>query len=99
MKTNLIYMYLYYVKQLLCFLLQDEYHTTTKNYEGQLSMMSEHLAGLNEKLTQQKDEIDELRVQATSKVINVEIDELRVQATSKVINVEIDEVKEGYLTE
>jgi hypothetical protein len=35
-------------------------------------------------------EIDELRVQATSKVINVKIDELRVQATSKVINVEIN---------
>lgn len=31
-------------------------------------MMSEHLAGLNEKLTQQKDEIDELRAQASSKV-------------------------------
>ncbi|OPL32802.1 hypothetical protein AM593_03471, partial [Mytilus galloprovincialis] len=47
--------------------LKDEYQTTTKSYEGQLSMMSEHLAGLNEKLTQQKDEIDELRAQASSK--------------------------------
>jgi len=27
-------------------------------------MMSDHLAGMNEKLTQQKDEIDELRSQA-----------------------------------
>ncbi|XP_052106743.1 protein phosphatase 1 regulatory subunit 21-like [Mytilus californianus] len=47
--------------------LKDEYQTTTKSYEGQLSMMSEHLAGLNEKLTQQKDEIDELRTQVSSK--------------------------------
>lgn len=55
-------------------LFQDELQTTTKSYEGQLSMMSEHLAGMNEKLTQQKDEIDDLRSQlsvakvATSKV-------------------------------
>lgn len=53
---------------------QDELQTTTKSYEGQLSMMSEHLAGMNEKLTQQKDEIDDLRSQlsvakvSTSKV-------------------------------
>ncbi|XP_034324511.2 protein phosphatase 1 regulatory subunit 21 isoform X1 [Magallana gigas] len=43
--------------------LKDELQTTTKSYEGQLSMMSEHLAGMNEKLTQQKDEIDDLRSQ------------------------------------
>lgn len=55
-------------------LFQDELQTTTKSYEGQLSMMSEHLAGMNEKLTQQKDEIDDLRSQlsvakvSTSKV-------------------------------
>lgn len=41
--------------------LKDELDTTTKSYEGQLSMMSEHLAGMNEKLAQQKDEIDELK--------------------------------------
>ena len=40
--------------------------TTTKSYEGQLSMMSEHLAGMNEKLAQQKDEIDELKTQLSS---------------------------------
>ncbi|XP_069115065.1 protein phosphatase 1 regulatory subunit 21-like [Argopecten irradians] len=43
--------------------LRDELQTTTKSYEGQLSMMSEHLASMNEKLAQQKDEIDELRTQ------------------------------------
>lgn len=40
--------------------LQDELQTTSKSYEGQLSMMSEHLASMNEKLAKQKDEIDEL---------------------------------------
>jgi len=29
-------------------------------------MMSDHLAGMNEKLTQQKDEIDELKSQAAT---------------------------------
>lgn len=43
--------------------LKDELTTTTRSYEGQLSMMSEHLASMNEKLTTQKDEIDELTMQ------------------------------------
>lgn len=43
--------------------MQDELQTTTKSYEGQLSMMSEHLASMNEKLTTQKDEIDALKYQ------------------------------------
>ncbi|WAR29240.1 PPR21-like protein [Mya arenaria] len=43
--------------------LKDELSTTSKNYESQLSMMSDHLAGMNEKLTQQKDEIDDLKTQ------------------------------------
>ena len=42
---------------------QDELQTTTRSYEGQLSMMSEHLAAMNERLTQQKDEIDILKYQ------------------------------------
>ncbi|XP_005100961.1 protein phosphatase 1 regulatory subunit 21 [Aplysia californica] len=46
---------------------KDELQTTTRSYEGQLSMMSEHLAGMNEKLAQQKDEIDELKQQLTQK--------------------------------
>ncbi|XP_046575666.1 protein phosphatase 1 regulatory subunit 21-like [Haliotis rubra] len=43
--------------------LKDELQTTSRSYEGQLSMMSDHLAGMNEKLTHQKDEIDELKIQ------------------------------------
>ncbi|KAK3082538.1 hypothetical protein FSP39_008209 [Pinctada imbricata] len=46
--------------------LKDELQTTTKSYEGQLSMMSDHLAGMNEKLAQQKDEIDDLKTQLSS---------------------------------
>uniref|UniRef100_A0A2R5L7F5 Protein phosphatase 1 regulatory subunit 21 n=1 Tax=Ornithodoros turicata TaxID=34597 RepID=A0A2R5L7F5_9ACAR len=41
--------------------LKEESGVTTRNYEDQLSSMSEHLASMNEKLTQQKDEIDALR--------------------------------------
>ena len=48
--------------------LQDELQTTTRSYEGQLSMMSEHLAGMNEKLTTQKEEIDMLKYQLNNKV-------------------------------
>ncbi|XP_055880322.1 protein phosphatase 1 regulatory subunit 21-like [Biomphalaria glabrata] len=47
--------------------LKDELQTTTRSYEGQLSMMSEHLAGMNEKLAQQKDEIDDLKQQLSQK--------------------------------
>jgi len=42
---------------------KDELQTTARSYEGQLSMMSEHLAAMNERLTQQKDEIDILKYQ------------------------------------
>jgi protein phosphatase 1 regulatory subunit 21 len=47
--------------------LQEELTTTTTNYESQLSMMSEHLANMNEKLTVQKDEIDQLKYQLKNK--------------------------------
>lgn len=47
--------------------LQEELQTTTQNYESQLSMMSEHLANMNEKLTVQKDKIDELTYQLSNK--------------------------------
>ncbi|GFN85612.1 protein phosphatase 1 regulatory subunit 21-like [Plakobranchus ocellatus] len=53
--------------------LKDELQTTSRSYEGQLSMMSEHLAGMNEKLASQKDEIDELKQQLS----------LRTSASSK----------------
>jgi len=42
---------------------KDELQTTARSYDGQLSMMSEHLAAMNERLTQQKDEIDILKYQ------------------------------------
>ena len=47
--------------------------TTTRSYEGQLSMMSEHLAGMNEKLTTQKDEIELLKYQLN----NTKVDDSR----------------------
>ncbi|XP_049863746.1 protein phosphatase 1 regulatory subunit 21 [Schistocerca gregaria] len=43
--------------------LQEELHTTTRNYEMQLSIMSEHLANMNECLAVQRDEIDQLKFQ------------------------------------
>lgn len=65
-----LYCHKYFWPNKYC-VLQDEYQTTTKSYEGQLSMMSDHLAGMNEKITKQKDEIDELKSQAaSSKVTN-----------------------------
>nr|XP_050036412.1 protein phosphatase 1 regulatory subunit 21-like isoform X4 [Dermacentor andersoni] len=46
--------------------LRDEMRSTVRSYEDQLSTMSEHLASMNEKLTQQKDEIDALRHSSSS---------------------------------
>ena len=48
--------------------LQEDLQTTTQNYETQLSIMSEHLANMNDKLTIQRDEIDQLKYQMTNKV-------------------------------
>ncbi|EDO42479.1 predicted protein [Nematostella vectensis] len=47
--------------------IQDELEVTKRNYETQLSMMSEHLCGMNEKLTTQQDEIEALKGRATKK--------------------------------
>ncbi|XP_076443048.1 protein phosphatase 1 regulatory subunit 21-like [Babylonia areolata] len=47
--------------------LQDELHTTAQSYEQQLSMLSDHLSGMNDRLAQQKDEIDDLRAQQDQK--------------------------------
>ncbi|PNF18775.1 Protein phosphatase 1 regulatory subunit 21 [Cryptotermes secundus] len=47
--------------------LQEDLQTTTHNYETQLSIMSEHLANMNDKLTVQWDEIDQLKYQMTNK--------------------------------
>jgi protein phosphatase 1 regulatory subunit 21 len=48
--------------------LQEDLQITTQNYETQLSIMSEHLANMNDKLTVQRDEIDQLKYQLTNKV-------------------------------
>lgn len=48
--------------------LQEDLQTTTQNYETQLSIMSEHLANMNDKLTIQRDEIDQLKYQMTNKL-------------------------------
>ncbi|XP_053211221.1 protein phosphatase 1 regulatory subunit 21-like [Panonychus citri] len=42
----------------------NEKDTIIFNYKSQLSVMSEHLAALNEKIVQQKDAIDELTHQS-----------------------------------
>ncbi|CAH3134228.1 unnamed protein product [Pocillopora meandrina] len=41
--------------------LEDEVETIKRSYETQLSMMSDHLCGMNEKLTSQQDEIESLK--------------------------------------
>ncbi|XP_031562116.1 protein phosphatase 1 regulatory subunit 21-like [Actinia tenebrosa] len=47
--------------------IEDELDVTKRNYETQLSMMSEHLCGMNEKLTTQQDEIELLKSGGKSK--------------------------------
>ncbi|XP_054976186.1 protein phosphatase 1 regulatory subunit 21 [Sorex araneus] len=42
--------------------LQDELTTTKRSYEDQLSMMSDHLCGMNETLSRQREEIDTLKL-------------------------------------
>jgi protein phosphatase 1 regulatory subunit 21 len=45
----------------------EEAQTTSLNYENQLSLMSEHLANMNDKLTNQTDEIERLKYELTNK--------------------------------
>jgi protein phosphatase 1 regulatory subunit 21 len=47
--------------------LREDLNTNVRNYETQLSTMSEHLATMNEKLTTQRDEIDALKLQLKNK--------------------------------
>jgi hypothetical protein len=49
----------------------QEMNTIVDNYKSQLSVMTEHLAALNEKIVNQKDEIDELKSIIKKKVINL----------------------------
>ena len=48
--------------------LKEELATNVSNYESQLSLMSEHLANMNDKLTHQRDEIDSLKHNNSIKV-------------------------------
>lgn len=47
--------------------LQEELQTTSHNYEQQLSTMSEHLADLNDKYTEQGELIQQLQFQLKEK--------------------------------
>ncbi len=48
-------------------LLRDEAGAAAANYEGQLGLMTEHVANMNDKLTSQSDEIESLKYELTSK--------------------------------
>ncbi|XP_047994100.1 protein phosphatase 1 regulatory subunit 21 [Leguminivora glycinivorella] len=43
--------------------LEEELHSTSHNYEEQMSVLTEHVAGLNEQLARQHDQIDQLKHQ------------------------------------
>ncbi|KAJ2942043.1 hypothetical protein O0L34_g10961 [Tuta absoluta] len=47
--------------------LEEELHSTSHNYEEQMSVLTEHVAGLNDQLTRQHDEIEHLRHQLTTR--------------------------------
>ncbi|XP_063831528.1 protein phosphatase 1 regulatory subunit 21 [Ostrinia nubilalis] len=47
--------------------LEEELHSTSHNYEEQMSVLTEHVAGLNEQLTKQHDEIQHLRHQLSTR--------------------------------
>eukprot|EP00794_Sanderia_malayensis_P017408 gene17408-19151_t len=53
--------------------LEDDLETTKRSYEDQIKMLSDHLCGMNDKLTSQKDTIDLLSNpnQSTSKRLNL----------------------------
>lgn len=48
--------------------LQEELSVTTRNYEDQLSSMSEHMANMNDKLAAQETTIEDLTYELTTKV-------------------------------
>lgn len=47
--------------------LQEELSVTSRNYEEQLSSMSEHMANMNDKLAAQEATIEELTFELTKK--------------------------------
>ncbi|XP_065051995.1 protein phosphatase 1 regulatory subunit 21-like isoform X1 [Rhopilema esculentum] len=50
--------------------LEDDLETTKRSYEDQIKMLSDHLCGMNDKLTSQKDQIDLLKTATPSKGSN-----------------------------
>ena len=48
-------------------LLREEVATTTNSYDGQLSLMTEHLAVMNDKVSSKTDEINTLKSQLSNK--------------------------------
>ncbi|XP_049878062.1 protein phosphatase 1 regulatory subunit 21 [Pectinophora gossypiella] len=47
--------------------LEEELHSTSHNYEEQMCVLTEHVAGLNEQLARQHDQIDHLKHQLATK--------------------------------
>ncbi|XP_068618893.1 protein phosphatase 1 regulatory subunit 21 [Battus philenor] len=47
--------------------LEEELHSTSHNYEQQMSVLTEHVAGLNEQLARQHDQIEHLKHQLSTK--------------------------------
>ncbi|CAG4931143.1 unnamed protein product [Parnassius apollo] len=47
--------------------LEEELHSTSHNYEQQMSVLTEHVAGLNEQLAKQHDQIEQLKHQLSTK--------------------------------
>lgn len=47
--------------------LEEELHSTSRNYEEQMSVLTEHVAGLNEQLARQHDHIQHLKHQLSTK--------------------------------
>ncbi|CAG9105932.1 unnamed protein product [Plutella xylostella] len=47
--------------------LEEELHSTSRNYEEQMSVLTEHVAGMNDQLARQHDQIQELKQQASSR--------------------------------
>lgn len=46
---------------------EEELHSTSRNYEEQMSVLTEHVAGMNDQLARQHDQIQELKQQASSR--------------------------------
>ncbi|CAH0400349.1 unnamed protein product [Chilo suppressalis] len=47
--------------------LEEELHSTSHNYEEQMSVLTEHVAGLNDQLTRQHDQVQQLKHQLSNR--------------------------------